>query len=92
MTLIVLSDHGGQEFYGEDKYCIHGCPRIGKDAFLYMSNHEILKKIQNETWKESVLNPLDISSMIIQTIKSANIPLFSSGTPASLFSDLSIFS
>ena len=90
-ALGVVSDHGGQEFYGEDALCNHGCNRLGNEAiiFLYTKelglNYEKYKTIKNND--VPIININDFSCIVTQGLKNVNLPLESECTPRYIGND-----
>ena len=77
-ALMVLSDHGGQAYLGEDNYCNHGCLQPGNEGtlFIYMRNFDIIRPLQQEA---PIINTFDVANIVSQVIENLNMPLESSG-------------
>ena len=76
-VLILLSDHGGQTYLGEDNYCNHGCLNPGNEGvlFIYMKNFDVIKPAQTT----ETITTFEVSNIISQVIENINIPLESHG-------------
>ena len=47
LTLIIASDHGGQNYPGEDEFCNHGCSTPGNEGWMMIYNSK-MKNIGKE--------------------------------------------
>ena len=84
-ALIFSSDHGGQDFFGEDSYCNHGCLKEGNQGifFSYVKEFQEMTIIQ----EKDEIDIFDIAPTISQLIEDVNIPIFAKGEPAILGND-----
>ena len=78
-VLILLSDHGGQAYLGEDNYCNHGCLNPGNEGvlFMYMKNFDVLRPKQRS--EPEIISTFEVASIISQVIENVNIPLENAG-------------
>ena len=76
-ALALVSDHGGQLYFGEDTLCNHGCNSIGNEAtfFIYTKelgdNYEKYKTIDNYD-EIPIVSLNDFPCTFIQAIKNIN--------------------
>ena len=87
-ALAVVSDHGGQYYYGEDALCNHGCNTPGNEAVLFVYTKELGENY--ETYKidnTPLINMNDYPCIIAQTLKNVNLPLETSCTPRIIGND-----
>ena len=91
-ALALVSDHGGQLYFGEDALCNHGCNSLGNEAIFFIytkelgENYEKYKTIfDNEEIPIVSLN--DFSCTFMQAVKNANLPLESTCTPRYIGND-----
>lgn len=77
-VLLVLSDHGGQAYLGEDNYCNHGCLNPGNEGVLvvYMKNFDEIRPMEEEA---PIINTFDVADIVSQVIENVNMPLESNG-------------
>jgi len=78
-ALIVNSDHGGQEFFGEDDINTHGLDKNGNEAILFIYTKELKDNYDNLKYENKFISKLDPSSIISQILENINIPLQSQG-------------
>ena len=84
-ALFVSSDHGGQDFFGEDSYCNHGCLKEGNQGIFFSYVKEFSTgKVKQETQEIDIF---DIAPTVSQLIEGVNIPMFARGMPAVLGDD-----
>lgn len=81
-ALILSSDHGGQEFFGEDSYCNHGCSREGNQGILFLYVNEFSKKKVDQSI--NTIDIFDVAPTITQIIENVNVPLNAEGFPADI--------
>ena len=78
------SDHGGQDFFGEDSYCNHGCLKEGNQGIFFAYVKEFSEGIRQE---KTEIDIFDIAPTVSQLIEDANVPIFARGVPAVLGKD-----
>ena len=88
-ALVLISDHGGQFYYGEDTVCIHGCNRPGNEGIFILYTKELGANFEKLKIKEkfSKMSILDISCTLLQMLKNVNLPLESTCHPRILGND-----
>ena len=91
-ALIIFSDHGGQEFYGEDALRNHGEELPGNEAILIIYTKELKEHFDELKMRERYLHMIDDNEIISQILLNINIPINSRGFPKKLFnSDINAF-
>ncbi len=86
-VLFVSSDHGGQNFRGEDNFCNHGCIDFEKHtngAFFMMYYKNMEFNDENIDYVKHV----DITPTLAQVLEDVNIPLESTGFPLKFHNNL----
>ena len=89
-AFVLASDHGGQDYYGEDSLSNHGRNYPGNEAVLFVytkelgENYEKYKIIDKDV---PVIPFNDFSCIISQTFKDVNYPLESTCTPRIIGND-----
>ena len=85
-ALVLVSDHGGELYFGEDTLCNHGCNTPGNEGIFFIYTTELGKNY--ERYKTNLKNrniPIislnDIPCTISQVLKNINLPLESTCTP-----------
>ena len=86
-ALIVTSDHGGQEFYGQDGIKNHGVDSPGNEAIFFVYTKEIKDHYDELKIKEPYIHMEDENEMIAQILTGINIPFSSRGFPHRLIND-----
>ena len=91
-ALIITSDHGGQEFYGEDALKNHGENVPGNEAILFFYTKDLKDNFDELKMRERYLHIIDDNVMIAQILSDINIPINSRGFPKKLFNcDINAF-
>ena len=89
-ALGVLSDHGGQYYYGEDALCNHGCNNPGNEAILFTYTKELANNYEKYNMNEKEIPLISINDypcVIAQTLNNINLPLESTCTPRIIGND-----
>jgi len=91
-VLILLSDHGGQAYLGEDNYCNHGCNIPGNEGvlFIYMKDFDVLKPVSAISGAKKI-STFEVANIVAQVIENVNIPLESIGNIAKIVENSNIF-
>ena len=87
-VLIVTSDHGGQEFYGEDVLINHGGDIPGNEAIFFVYTKELKDHYDELKMRERYIYIADEGEMISQILSNVNIPITSQGFPLKLIKDV----
>ena len=91
-ALAVVSDHGGQIYYGEDSLCNHGCNHPGNEGFLFVYTKELGEnyeeyKMSNKDNEIPIISLNDFPCIIAQILKNVNLPLEATCTPRIIGND-----
>lgn len=86
-ALIVTSDHGGQEFFGEDALRNHGEDVPGNEAIFFVYTKELKDHYDELQMRERYIHITDEGEMIAQILSNINIPIYSRGFPLKLIKD-----
>ena len=91
-ALAVISDHGGQYYYGEDALCNHGCNNPGNEAFAFVYTKDLGEqyekyKINNQNNDIPIVSMNDFACIIAQSLKNVNLPLESNCNPRYIGND-----
>ena len=86
-ALIITTDHGGQDFYGEDFIRNHGEDIPGNEGIFYIYTKELKDNFDELNVKEKYIDIRDESAIIPQILYDINIPLHSEGIPYSIIND-----
>ena len=86
-ALIITTDHGGQDFYGEDFIRNHGEDVPGNEGIFYIYTKELKDNYDNLNVKEKYIDIVDESAIIPQILYDINIPIYSDGIPYSIVND-----
>ena len=86
-ALIITSDHGGQEFYGEDSLKNHGEDNPGNEAIFFIYSKELKEHYDELKMKERYIYMNDESTIIPQILMNVNIPINSRGFPQQIIDD-----
>ena len=86
-ALIVSSDHGGQEFYGEDSLRNHGEDFPGNEAIFFIYTKELKNHYDEFNMEERYIHITDENEIIAQILLNINIPINSRGFPLRLFNN-----
>ena len=80
-ALIVTSDNGGQEFYGEDSLKNHGKDNPGNEAIFFIYTKELKDNYDELKMGERYIYMSNESTIIPQILLNINIPILSKGFP-----------
>ena len=86
-ALIVSSDHGGQEFYGEDSLRTHGEDFPGNEAIFFVYTKELKDHFDELKMEERYIKMIDENEIIAQMLLNVNIPINSRGFPFKVIND-----
>ena len=86
-ALIVTSDHGGQEFFGEDALRNHGEDVPGNEAIFFVYTKELKDNYDELKMRERYIHITDEGEIIAQILSNINIPIYSRGFPLKLIKD-----
>ena len=86
-ALIITSDHGGQNFLGEDMIRNHGIDFPGNEAILYIYTKELKENYDELKMKKRYIHMNDVSEILSQILLNINIPINSNGFPINLLND-----
>lgn len=86
-ALIITTDHGGQDFYGEDFIRNHGEDVPGNEGIFYIYTKELKDNYDSLNVKEKYIDIVDESAIIPQILYDINIPIYSDGIPYSIVND-----
>mgnify|MGYP002624344523 CR=1 FL=1 len=86
-VLIVTSDHGGQEFFGEDALRNCGEDVPGNEAIFFVYTKELKDHYDELKMRERYIHITDEGEMIAQILLNINIPIYSRGFPLKLIKD-----
>ena len=95
-ALALVSDHGGQTYYGEDTLCNHGCNHLGNEAVFFVYTKELGEnfdkyKIKFENGEAPVVSLNDFVCVFSEILKNFNFPLETTCTPRYLGNDKLLF-
>ena len=86
-ALLVSSDHGGQEFFGEDALRNHGEDIRGNEAIFLIYTKELKDHYDKLKIKERYIHMTDENEIIAQILLNINIPIYSRGFPFKLINN-----
>ena len=75
------TDHGGQEFFGEDNIVNHGGNEDGNEATFFAYTKDFADNYKKFKLKDKIVSIYDFSTLISQVIKDGVVPLESLGVP-----------
>lgn len=75
------SDHGGQNFYGEDNIMNHGYNSKGNEAIFFGWAKEFSENYEKLKLDDKIVDLFDFSTLVPQIMEGAVIPLESLGVP-----------
>ena len=84
------TDHGGQDFFGEDNIINHGGNQEGNEAGFFTYSRKFVDEYQKLKLNDKIVSLYDFSTLIGQLIEGGIVPLESLGVPYPLAND-SIF-
>ena len=92
-ALIITSDHGGQNFLGEDIIRNHGIDFHGNEAILFIYTKELKEHYNELNIAKRYIHMKDVNEILNQVLLNISIPLNSKGFPINLVNDsVNIFS
>jgi len=86
-ALIVASDHGGQEFFGEDALKNHGADIPGNEAIFFIYTKDLKDHYDELKMRERYIHITSVGEIIAQILSNINIPIYSRGFPLRLIKD-----
>ena len=86
-ALIITSDHGGQNFLGEDMIRNHGIDFPGNEALLFIYTKELKDHYDELKMNKRYIHMTDVNEIISQILININIPINSKGFPINLFNE-----
>ena len=81
------SDHGGQNFYGEDNIINHGDNSEGNEAGLFGWTRDMAENYDKLKLPDKVVSLFDFSTLVSQLVEGGVVPLESLGVPYPLAND-----
>ena len=85
------TDHGGQDFFGEDNIINHGGNQEGNEAGFFTYSRKFVDEYQKLKLNDKIVSLYDFSTLIGQLIEGGIIPLESLGVPYPLANDRIFF-
>ena len=86
-ALIITSDHGGQNFLGEDMIRNHGIDFPGNEAIFFIFTKELKEHYDEFKMHKRYIHMTDVNEILNQILLNINIPINSKGFPINLFND-----
>ena len=86
-VLIVSTDHGGQEFFGEDALKNHGENIPGNEGIFFIYSKELKDNYEILNINRRYIHIVDENEIVSQILIDINIPINSRGFPVKLFND-----
>ena len=86
-ALIITSDHGGQNFLGEDIIRNHGIDFPGNEAILFIYTKELKEHYEELKVNKRYIHMTDVNEILNQILLNINIPINSKGFPINLLND-----
>ena len=80
-ALFYATDHGGQEFFGEDNIINHGGNEDGNEATFFAYSHDLAYNYNKFKFPDKIVSLYDFSALTSQLIKDGIVPLESLGIP-----------
>ena len=95
-ALALVSDHGGQIYFGEDTLCNHGCNSLGNEGVFFVYTKELGENFEKykmplEKGEIPIVSLNDFACTVTQALKNTNLPLESTCTPRLIGNDKLIF-
>ena len=95
-ALALVSDHGGQTYYGEDTLCNHGCNHLGNEAVFFVYTKELGENydkyhIKYENGEAPIVSLNDFVCVFASVLKDFNYPLETTCTPRYIGNDKLIY-
>ena len=81
------TDHGGQEFFGEDNIINHGGNEDGNEATFFAYTKELATDYENLKLPDKIVSLYDFSTLISQLMEGGVVPLESLGVPYPMAND-----
>jgi len=85
------TDHGGQDFFGEDNIINHGGNQEGNEAGFFTYSRKFVDEYQKLKLNDKIVSLYDFSTLIGQLIEGGIVPLESLGVPYPLANDRIFF-
>ena len=95
-AVALISDHGGQAYYGEDTICNHGCNNPGNEAVFLLYTKELGENYDNyninyKNGEAPIVSLHDFVCTLTSALKNVNYPLETTCTPRYIGNDKLIF-
>ena len=95
-ALALISDHGGQTYYGEDTLCNHGCNQLGNEGVFFVYTKELGENydkyhIKYENGEAPIVSLNDFVCVFASVLKNFNYPLETTCTPRYIANDKLIY-
>ena len=81
------TDHGGQEFFGEDNIINHGGNEDGNEAAFFAYTRDLADNYEKLKLPDKIISLYDFSTLISQLIDGGVVPLESLGVPYPMAND-----
>ena len=85
------SDHGGQNFYGEDNIMNHGYNTLGNEAGFLGWTKELAENYEKLKLDDKIVSLYDLSTLVPQIMEGGVIPLESAGVPHPFANDTLLY-
>jgi len=80
-ALFYATDHGSQEFFGEDNIINHGGNEDGNEAVFFAYTRDLANDYQKLKLDDKIVSLYDFSTLVSQLIDGGVVPLESLGVP-----------
>ena len=81
------TDHGGQEFFGEDNIINHGGNEDGNEAAFFAYTRDLADNYEKYKLDDKIISLYDFSTLISQMMEGGVVPLESLGVPYPMGND-----
>ena len=81
------TDHGGQEFFGEDNIVNHGGNEDGNEATFFAYTGDMADEYEKLKLSDKIVSLYDFSTLVSQLIEGGVVPLESLGVPYPMAND-----
>ena len=86
-SLILISDHGGSIFSGDESINLHGSNKKGNEGIFTLYNNELGKNYNKLKNNIKIINRYNYAPTMAQIIEGINIPIYSIGKPLLIGND-----
>jgi len=86
-ALFYSTDHGGQEFFGEDNIINHGGNEDGNEAVFFAYTRDLANDYKKLKLDDKIVSLYDFSTLVSQLIDGGVVPLESLGVPYPMAND-----